>query len=81
MCPTPTVSLTCTAQTLSPVRLKQRVSKDKKYDGWTKDEIKDECNNPKNCNACKRDCPSRYKKGCKEYKGCGDTDEEALAFA
>jgi len=58
-----------------------RVSKDKKYDGWTKDEIKDECDNPKNCNACKRDCPSKYKKGCKEYKGCGDTDEEALAFA
>ena len=63
---------------LSPLK---KSTKEKKYDGWTGKEIRDACHSPKNCNACKRDCPSNYKKGCKEAFGCGGTDEEALAFA
>merc|ERR1712157_266298 len=51
------------------------------YDGWTASDINDACNDPKNCNGCKKDCPSKYKEGCKEMKGCGGIDEDALAFA
>merc|ERR1712174_32818 len=51
------------------------------YDGWTASDINDACNDPKNCNGCKKDCPSKYKEGCKQMKGCGGIDEDALAFA
>jgi len=47
-----------------------------KYDGYTKSTIKDKCNNPSNCNACEKDCPSKYKKGCKEWKDCNSDDHD-----